>query len=145
MTVDFAPFRVFVPYPETAVEHAPEGPLAGLTFGGRGHLRCRRLPDRLRQSAQARTVRYQDAKRTGRAGAARCGRSFVGKTYTDELAFSMNGKNAHCGAPLNGCAPDRVTGGSSCGSASAVSNGLCDFALGTDTGGSVRVPASHCG
>ena len=73
------------------------------------------------------------------------GARFVGKTHTDELAFSMNGKNAHFGTPVNGGAPDRIAGGSSSGSASAVSNGLCDFALGTDTGGSVRAPASHCG
>lgn len=73
------------------------------------------------------------------------GARFIGKTLTDELAFSMNGKNAHFGTPRNGGAPDRVCGGSSSGSASAVSNGLCDFALGTDTGGSVRAPASHCG
>ena len=57
----------------------------------------------------------------------------------------MNGQNAHFGSPINGAAPDRITGGSSSGSASAVSNRLCDMALGTDTGGSVRAPASHCG
>jgi amidase len=73
------------------------------------------------------------------------GARLVGKTITDELAFSMSGKNAHFGTPVNGGAPDRVPGGSSAGSAAAVSNGLCDFALGTDTGGSVRAPASHCG
>jgi amidase len=73
------------------------------------------------------------------------GARMVGKTVTDELAFSMNGQNAHFGSPINGAAPDRISGGSSSGSASAVSNGLCDFALGTDTGGSVRAPASHCG
>lgn len=73
------------------------------------------------------------------------GAHFTGKTLTDELAFSMNGKNAHFGTPRNGGAPERICGGSSSGSASAVSNGLCDFALGTDTGGSVRAPASHCG
>src|SRR5450830_1908674 len=76
---------------------------------------------------------------------AQAGAKFVGKTYTDELAFSMNGKNAHFGTPRNGGAPDRIPGGSSSGSASAVSNGLADVALGTDTGGSVRAPASHCG
>jgi amidase len=57
----------------------------------------------------------------------------------------MVGYNAHFGQPMNGAAPDRITGGSSSGSASAVSNRLCDFALGTDTGGSVRCPANHCG
>ena len=73
------------------------------------------------------------------------GARFVGKTITDELAFSMNGQNAHFGSPVNGAAPDRISGGSSSGSASAVPNGLCDFALGSDTGGSVRAPANHCG
>ncbi|HEX5867569.1 MAG TPA: amidase, partial [Beijerinckiaceae bacterium] len=73
------------------------------------------------------------------------GARFVGKTHTDEFAFSLNGKNAHFGTPVNGAAPDRIPGGSSSGSAAAVSSNLCDFALGTDTGGSVRGPASHCG
>ena len=73
------------------------------------------------------------------------GARFVGKTITDELAFSMTGSNAHFGTPRNGAAHERIPGGSSSGSASAVANGLCDFALGTDTGGSVRAPASHNG
>ncbi|HZB84751.1 MAG TPA: amidase [Rubrobacteraceae bacterium] len=72
---------------------------------------------------------------------ARC----VGKTVCDELAFSLIGENYFYGTPLNPKAPDRVPGGSSSGSASAVACGLADFALGTDTGGSVRVPASNCG
>ena len=71
---------------------------------------------------------------------ARC----VGKTVTDELAFSLLGENHFYGTPLNPKAPDRVPGGSSSGSASAVACGLVDFALGTDTGGSVRVPANNC-
>src|SRR6516225_5075001 len=75
-----------------------------------------------------------------RAGA--CG---VGKTISDELAFSLLGENHFYGTPLNAHAPDRVPGGSSSGSASAVACGLVDFALGTDTGGSTRVPASNCG
>jgi amidase len=69
----------------------------------------------------------------------------IGKTITEELAYSLIGENHFYGAPLNCKAPDRVTGGSSSGSASAVSCGIADFALGTDTGGSVRVPASNCG
>ena len=68
-----------------------------------------------------------------------------GKTVTDELALSLVGENYFYGTPLNPAAPDRVPGGSSSGSASAVACGLVDFALGTDTGGSVRVPASNCG
>jgi amidase len=72
---------------------------------------------------------------------ARC----VGKTILDELAFSLLGQNHFYGTPLNPRAPDRVPGGSSSGSASAVACGLVDFALGTDTSGSVRVPASNCG
>jgi amidase len=72
---------------------------------------------------------------------ARC----VGKNICDELAFSLLGENHFYGTPLNAHAPDRVPGGSSSGSASAVACGLVDFALGTDTGGSIRVPASNCG
>ena len=73
------------------------------------------------------------------------GASLVGKTHTDELAYSLNGENHFYGTPLNPRAPDRIPGGSSSGSASAVAGSACDFALGTDTGGSVRVPASYCG
>jgi amidase len=69
----------------------------------------------------------------------------VGKTICDELAFSLLGENHFYGTPLNAHAPVRVPGGSSSGSASAVACGLVDFALGTDTGGSTRVPASNCG
>ncbi len=63
----------------------------------------------------------------------------------DELACSLDGINVHYGTPINGQAPDRIPGGSSSGSASLVSRGEADFALGTDTAGSVRVPASYCG
>lgn len=73
------------------------------------------------------------------------GATLVGKTITDELAFSLTGRNVHYGTPLNPNAPDRLPGGSSSGSASAVAGGAVDFALGTDTGGSVRIPASYCG
>jgi len=75
----------------------------------------------------------------------RAGARCVGKTVSDELAFSLLGENHFYGTPLNAHASDRVPGGSSSGSASAVACGLVDFALGTDTGGSIRVPASNCG
>ena len=73
------------------------------------------------------------------------GARLMGKTLTDELAYSLHGDNLHYGTPVNARAPACVTGGSSSGSAAAVAAGLVDFALGTDTGGSTRVPASYCG
>jgi amidase len=73
------------------------------------------------------------------------GAGLIGRTVSDELAFSLEGENVHDGTPVNPACPDRLPGGSSSGSAVAVASGLCDFALGTDTGGSVRVPASFCG
>ncbi|WP_198587158.1 amidase [Glycomyces xiaoerkulensis] len=73
------------------------------------------------------------------------GASLIGKTVTDELAWSLNGTNAHYGTPENPAAPGRMPGGSSSGSASAVALGAADVGLGTDTGGSIRLPASYCG
>jgi amidase len=75
----------------------------------------------------------------------RAGARLIGKTRTDEMAYSLEGRNFHEGAPLNPAAPERLTGGSSSGAASAVAAGAVDFALGTDTAGSVRVPAAWCG
>jgi amidase len=73
------------------------------------------------------------------------GATVIGKTITDELAYSLAGTNIHYGTPVNVAAPGHIPGGSSAGSAAAVAAGLCDLALGTDTGGSIRVPASYCG
>jgi amidase len=73
------------------------------------------------------------------------GATLIGKTITDEVSLGILGENAFDGTPVNVRAPGRVPGGSSSGSAAAVAAGLCDTALGTDTGGSVRVPASFCG
>ncbi|KAG5564804.1 hypothetical protein RHGRI_000869 [Rhododendron griersonianum] len=73
------------------------------------------------------------------------GATCMGRTVMDEMAYSINGENKHYGTPKNICSPDRLPGGSSSGSAVAVGGMLVDFSLGTDTGGSVRVPASYCG
>ena len=137
--------RAFMPYPEAAVPHAAAGPLAGLWFAVKdlfdvaGHPTSGGQPFLLAMSG-IKTTTAPTVQHLLDAGA-----RFVGKTITDELAFSMNGQNAHFGSPVNGAAPDRISGGSSSGSAAAVSHGLCDFALGSDTGGSVRAPANHCG
>lgn len=69
----------------------------------------------------------------------------VGKARMHELAYGMTGINAAIGTPVNPRWPERIPGGSSSGSAVAVASGLCDFAIGTDTGGSVRQPAICCG
>lgn len=73
------------------------------------------------------------------------GARLLGKTKTQELAYGLTGENVWHGTPTNPAAPTRFPGGSSCGSAAAVAGGLVDFALGSDTGGSVRIPASYCG
>jgi amidase len=135
----------FMPYPPVAVAHAAEGPLAGYTFAAKDLFDVAGYPtgggnptvlamSGIKQRTAPTIQRLLDA-----------GAELVGKAHTNEMAFSMSGKNAHYGTPRNGAAPERIPGGSSSGSASAVSNGLCDFAMGSDTGGSVRTPASYCG
>lgn len=139
------PAHAFVPYPDVPVAHASTGPLSGLYFGVKDLFDVAGYPTGggnplVLAMSGIKTQTAPTVQKLLDAGAV-----FAGKTVTDELAFSMNGNNAHFGAPINGAAADRITGGSSSGSASAVSSRLCDFALGTDTGGSVRAPASHCG
>lgn len=73
------------------------------------------------------------------------GATITGKTICDEFFYSVAGMNAHYGTPANIRAPGRIPGGSSSGSAAATAAGACDFALGSDTGGSVRIPAALCG
>lgn len=73
------------------------------------------------------------------------GAKYVGKTLTDELAYSLNGQNVHYPKLVNPVTPERIAGGSSSGSAVAVASNQADIGLGTDTGGSIRVPASYNG
>ncbi len=73
------------------------------------------------------------------------GATCVGKVVADEFTYSLDGESCFYGTPLNAKAPDRVPGGSSSGSAASVACGLADFSIGTDSGGSIRVPASLCG
>ena len=121
------------------------GPLDGLTFGVKdvfhiaGHRTGFGHPDWLGTHPPA-AVTARVVKRLLDAGA-----RMVGKTHTDELAYSLTGENVHYGTPVNPHDPARVPGGSSNGSVVAVAGGLVDFALGTDCGGSVRLPASYCG
>ncbi|WP_238537604.1 amidase [Sporolactobacillus vineae] len=75
----------------------------------------------------------------------RSGATLRGMTVTDELMYSLRGDNIHYPPTINPRLPDAFSGGSSSGSAVAVAGGLADFAIGTDTGGSVRIPSSYCG
>jgi amidase len=139
------PLGAFMPNGQIDIEGAPEGPLAGASFAVKdifdiaGTVTGRGNPDWLATHAPA--SRHAPAVQALLGAGAR----LVGKTITEELAFSIVGTNPHYGTPRNLAAPGRVPGGSSSGSAAAVGGGLADLALGSDTGGSVRVPASYNG
>ena len=75
----------------------------------------------------------------------RCGAACAGKTHLHEFAFGLTGENPHYGDCTHPRFPDRTTGGSSSGAAAAVAAGIVPLAVGTDTGGSIRVPAAFCG
>ncbi|WP_350335921.1 amidase [Coralliovum pocilloporae] len=135
----------FVDYPNEPVPHQPGGPLDGLTFAVKDLFDVVNYPTGCghplkQQQASPAQVSAPVVQQLLDAGA-----RFTGKTITDELAFSLTGQNIHYGTPENVMAPGRIPGGSSSGSAAAVAAGLCDFAIGTDTGGSIRAPASYCG
>jgi amidase len=121
------------------------GPLAGLTFAVKDAFHIAGTHTGFGQPDWLRT---HDAPRETAAAATKllaAGADMVGKTHCDELCYSLTGENVHFGTPVNVNAPGRVPGGSSNGSAAAVAGGLVDFALGTDCGGSIRIPASYCG
>jgi amidase len=139
------PFNCFCTHISMTIAGAPAGPLAGLTFAAKdnfdiaGYPTGGGSPDWLRTHGRAQKT-APSVQTLLDAGA-----TLIGKTQMDELAFSLAGQNAHYGTPINPNAPDRIPGGSSSGSAAATAGGLVDFDLGTDTAGSVRVPASNCG
>jgi amidase len=136
----------FVPHDLKApIAGASHGPLAGLRAvvkdmvdiagerAGGGN------PDWLAQ-AQTATANAAPVEKLLGAGA-----TIIGKTVCDEFFYSVAGVNAHYGTPTNIRAPGRLPGGSSSGSAAATAAGVCDIGLGSDTGGSIRIPASFCG
>jgi amidase len=145
MLIPDDPLHAFVDVPDVPVSNAAHGPLAGLTlavkdiFDVAGYVTGCGSPEKTAEGAPAVTHAAAVAKLLA------AGARFVGKTHTAELAFSLDGRNEHYGTPVNPAATDRVPGGSSSGSAAAVAGGLVDIALGSDTGGSVRGPASFCG
>src|SRR3989440_833609 len=137
--------NAFVPGPPVRIEGRPNGPLSGLTFAAKDLFDVAGYPTGGGNPDWARSnpVPAQHAWAVQRLLDA--GATLIGKTITDEVSLGIVGENAFYGTPVNPRAPGRVPGGSSSGSASAVAGGLVDFALGADTGGSVRGPASFCG
>jgi amidase len=135
----------FVAGPPLRIAGAQDGPLAGLTFAAKDLFDVAGYPTGGGNPDWARTHPMPTRHAWAVQRLLDAGATLIGKTITDEVSLGILGENPFDGTPLNPKAPDRVPGGSSSGSASAVAQGLCDTALGTDTGGSVRVPASFCG
>jgi amidase len=136
----------FVPHDLTApLIGANAGSLAGLSaaikdmYDIAGYRTGGGSPDWLDAQAPAKTTAAAVARILD------AGATIIGRTVCDEFFYGLSGANTHYGTPINPRAPNRLPGGSSSGSASATAAGACDFALGSDTGGSVRVPAAFCG
>ncbi len=136
----------FVPHNITApILGAGNGPLAGKTFAVKDlyHIAGRKLSNgnpNYYDWVEPKTETSVAVQQLLDAGA-----DIVGITICDEFFYSLSGDNAHYGTPKNLRAPGRMPGGSSSGSAAAMTAEMCDFTLGSDTGGSVRIPASFCG
>ena len=139
------PVHAFVPGPRAMLAPTGVGPLDGTSFAVKDLFDVQGFPTTYGNPDWARTHPLAAATAPAVLALLESGARLVGKTKTVELAFGLTGENVHHGTPLNPKAPDRFPGGSSCGSAAAVAAGLVDVALGSDTGGSVRIPASYCG
>jgi len=134
-----------VPGEQPDILEVPFGPLSGISFVAKdnydvaGFTTGAGNPDWARSHPPAKSHAWAVGALLAK------GARLIGKAITDEMAYSLIGSNGHFGTPANSNAPGRVPGGSSSGSAAAVAGGFCETALGSDTGGSVRVPASFCG
>jgi amidase len=137
--------NAFCRHSAVRIDGAGQGPLRGLTFAAKdiydvaGETCCCGNPDWL--------ASHDPAGATAPVVAAllTAGADLRGKTLTDEIAFSLTGQNFHYGTPRNSAAPDRIPGGSSSGSAAAVAGMAVDFSIGSDTAGSIRIPAALTG
>jgi amidase len=137
--------NAFVPGPRVRIKGRPGGPLSGLSFAAKDLFNVAGYPTGGGNPDWARSNPVPTRHAWAVQRLLDAGATLIGKTITDEVSLGIVGENAFFGTPVNPRAPGRVPGGSSSGSAAAVAAGLCDTALGTDTGGSVRVPASFCG
>ncbi|AJQ93429.1 asp-tRNAAsn/Glu-tRNAGln amidotransferase A subunit and related amidase [Gynuella sunshinyii YC6258] len=122
-----------------------EGPLTGLTLGVKDLFHIQGLPTSAGNPDWLNSHDIPQQTSPVVEALMHAGARFIGKTLTDELAYSLNGVNGHYGTPVNPATPDRLPGGSSSGSATLTASGQIDIGLGTDTGGSIRIPASYNG
>lgn len=139
------PLGAFCRTNHAALQGAVTGPLKGLTFAVKDCFHIAGVPTGFGNPTW---LAGQPVPKTTSAAVSRlldAGADMVGKTHCDELCYSLTGENVHFGTPANVNAPGRIPGGSSNGSVAAVAGGLVDFAIGTDCGGSIRIPASYCG
>lgn len=143
--MNVAELGALVPNGAIRVAGAKSGPLAGLTFAAKDLYDVAGYTTGAGNPTWLATHEPASAHAWAVQALLDAGATLVAKTMTDELAYGLTGRNIHYGAPINPAAPDRITGGSSSGSASIAAAGAVDFSLGSDTGGSVRVPASYCG
>lgn len=134
-------FTQFVNFPP----QAQSGPLTGYQFAVKDVFAVKGLRTQAGNPDYFKQAPIEDLTAPAITLLQEAGAQLMGKTHTDELGGSLFGINEHYGSPTNTNSPTRVPGGSSSGSAAAVAAGLVDFAIGADTSGSVRAPASFCG
>jgi amidase len=139
------PYNAFLDHSEQPVASAGNGPLAGLSLAVKDIFDIAEQRTGCGNPQKLAEARPAETTAPALQALFDAGARFAGRTQTEELAFSLTGQNAHYPFPINPAAPDRVTGGSSSGSVAAVAGGLADIATGSDTGGSIRAPASFCG
>jgi amidase len=139
------PADAFCAHGRVVRDGRPGGPLAGTSFGVKDLFDVAGVPTGAGSPDWLATHAVPSSDADVVLLLLGAGARLVGKTQTDELAWSLSGQNAHYGTPFNAAAPSRIPGGSSSGSAAVTAAGLVDFAIGSDTGGSVRLPASFCG
>jgi amidase len=135
----------FLPGPRLLRAGAAEGPLRGLTFAAKDLFDVAGVPTGCGNPDWPLTHPTPTRSAAAVHLLLAAGAALRGKTVTDEISLGLLGRNRHFGAPDNPRAPGCYPGGSSSGSAVAVAAGLVDIALGSDSGGSMRVPASFCG
>ncbi len=135
------PFNAFVDLDPAM--HGGDGPLAGLTIGVKANIAVKGLPWTAGMELFRNRIATEDAEVVTKLRAA--GAAIPGTLNMDEAALGAKTDNPWFGATQNPHRPGSTPGGSSGGSAAAVAAGLCDAALGTDTMGSIRIPASYCG